>query len=604
MHTTPPDLLVADRAAHCPRPDWSCQGTRALLAAALIAAIPVLFSTVRGQAPAASTLVLSIVGTNDLHGGVVARDGVGGLALLGGYIKNLRAARQRDGGAVLVIDGGDMFQGTLESNLSEGTPVVAAYNAIGYTAAAIGNHEFDFGPVGPATTPAGASDDPRGALKARAAEARFPFLAANLIDDGTGRPVEWPNVKPAVIVEAAGLRVAIIGVMTKEALSATIAGNVKGLRVAPLAETIVERARQLRAEGASIVVVAAHAGGRCTALTQPSNVASCDPAGEILAVARAIPRGLVDAVVAGHTHAGMAHVVEGIGIIEAFSGGRAFGRIDLVIDRATSKIVEQRLFAPRNLCAAEDETSACDTASPPGPTAKPAQYEGQPVVPDPAVVAVLAPTLDTIASIKARPIGVTLAAPIRRAGTVESPLGNLFTDALRAGVPGADASLHNTTGGLRADLPSGPLVYGSVYEVMPFENKVIALRLTGAQLKRVFASHLAATRRTLGISGIRVRAGCSGSAVDVSLTRLSGVPVRDDEWLSIAVSDFLATGGDGILKPVLPEHGVNLPTDAPLARDLLAEYLRQRGDGLTEARLVDIENPRVAASAPLPLACR
>ena len=105
-------------------------------------------------APAsAAPLTVSIVGTNDLHGGVVARNGRGGLALLGGYVKNLRAARARDGGAVLLIDAGDMFQGTLESNLGEGAAVVAAYNALGYAAAAIGNHEFDFGPVGKAATP-------------------------------------------------------------------------------------------------------------------------------------------------------------------------------------------------------------------------------------------------------------------------------------------------------------------------------------------------------------------------------------------------------------------------------------------------------------------
>ena len=131
-------------------------------------------------------VTISIIGTNDLHGGVLARNGRGGLALLGGYLHRLRETRARDGGAVLVVDAGDMFQGTLESNLSEGASVVSAYNALGYAAAAVGNHEFDFGPVGPASTPRTATDDPRGALKARAAEARFPFLAANLIDNATG----------------------------------------------------------------------------------------------------------------------------------------------------------------------------------------------------------------------------------------------------------------------------------------------------------------------------------------------------------------------------------------------------------------------------------
>ena len=113
----------------------------------------------------------------------MSQQGRGGLALLDGYIGNLRAARARDGGAVLLLDAGDLFQGTLESNLNEGAIVISAYNAMRYDAAAIGNHEFDFGPVGPATFAESPQDDPLGAIKARATQARFPFLAANIIDN-------------------------------------------------------------------------------------------------------------------------------------------------------------------------------------------------------------------------------------------------------------------------------------------------------------------------------------------------------------------------------------------------------------------------------------
>src|SRR4051812_31771282 len=90
----------------------------------------------------AALITLSIVGTSDLHGAALAGDGVGGLPLLAGYVNNLRRARALDGGAVLVVDSGDTFQGDSESNLSEGGVVVDAYNAIGYAAEAIGNHDF------------------------------------------------------------------------------------------------------------------------------------------------------------------------------------------------------------------------------------------------------------------------------------------------------------------------------------------------------------------------------------------------------------------------------------------------------------------------------
>src|SRR5450432_1788836 len=126
--------------------------------------------------PARGAVTITILGTSDTHGALDR------LPILAGFVDNVRAARKADGGAVVLVDAGDLFQGTLESNLAEGAPVIAAFNAIGYDAVAIGNHEFDFGPVGPAVTPQAPGDDARGALKARAAQAHFPLLDANLLD--------------------------------------------------------------------------------------------------------------------------------------------------------------------------------------------------------------------------------------------------------------------------------------------------------------------------------------------------------------------------------------------------------------------------------------
>lgn len=526
--------------------------------------------------PAPGTPVtLSIVGTNDLHGGVTARAGRGGLALLGGYLKNLRAARARDGGAVLLVDGGDMFQGTLESNLAEGAPVVAAYNALGYTAAAVGNHEFDFGPVGPAATPRGPSDDPNGALKARASEARFPFLAANLIERATGAPVLWPNVRPSTTVDAAGVRVGIIGVLTRGGLTATIAPNVTHLSLAPLTDTIRSHASALRSQGADIIVVTAHAGGRCGDFSRADELSSCDVNGEIFAVARELPPGTVDAIVAGHTHAAIAHQVQGIPITEAYSNGRAFGRIDLTIDRGSRKVIGKRNHPPVDLV--------------------PGEYENAPVVPDAAIERILAPAVEAVRLVKSRPIGVVAETPIRRltpataeppGGRPVSPLGQLFTDAMLASVPGADVALNNSGGGLRADLPAGPLTYGAVYEVMPFDNVIVQVRLTGRQLRQVFANYVP-RGRILGFSGVHVRAECSGGTADVTLTRPSGAAVRDDESLLVVVSDFVATGGDGILTPVMPQGGFAVDHSAQFARDAFAGYLGKWTGALREEPLVE-----------------
>ena len=153
------------------------------------------------------------------------------------------------------------------------------------------------------------------------------------------------------MVTASGIRVGIVGVMTERALSVTIAANTGGLQVAPLVDTIAAEAKRLRADGATIVVVTSHAGGRCTAFTSPTDLSSCEPDEEIMRVARALPPGLVDVIVAGHAHSAMAHMVAGVAIIESFNGGRTFGRIDLVVDRASRRVLEKRIFAPRDLCS-------------------------------------------------------------------------------------------------------------------------------------------------------------------------------------------------------------------------------------------------------------
>jgi 5'-nucleotidase len=402
----------------------------------------------------------------------------------------------------------------------------------------------------------------------------------------------------------AGIRIGVVGVMTARALSGTIAANVGGLRVAPLAETIAAEARQLRAGGAAIVVVTSHAGGRCTSFNSPTDLTSCIPDEEIMQVARALPPGLVDVIVAGHAHSGMAHLVAGIPIIESYNGGRTFGRVDLVIDRGSRRILEERMFAPRDLCARVDPgTTRCD---PEGSTTARirAEYEGAPVVPDPAVVKAIAPAVQAAESQKKMPLGVTLATPVRRAGSGDSPLGNLFADAYRAGAAGADVSVNNTSGGLRADLPAGPLTYGAVFEVMPFDNRLVTFHLSGAELRQVLETQISRNAALVGLSGIQARVTCERGRLNVGMRRPNGTAISDTERLLIATSDFLATGGDSIFVSVTPPDGFVIQQDAGLVRDVVVESLRKRGGTLREDQLVDPANPRWVVPGKAPVTCK
>jgi len=565
-----------------------------LLALALACALWAPRLSAQPQAPGAPHLVtLSIVGTTDLHGFVFPRNGRGGLALLAGFLNNLRAAREADGGAVLLLDAGDTFQGGIESNLSEGALVVDAFNAMGYAAATIGNHDFDFGPVDASGARQMLTGDARGALKARAAQAKYTFLAANLIDDRTDRPVDWPNVRPSVIVDAAGVKVGVVGVMTIDALRATLPVNVHGLRVAPLAPTIIAEASKLRAAGAEVVVVTAHAGGACWQFERPADLPWCDPSSEIFSVARSLPKGLVDVITAGHTHYGVGHQVEGIAIVQAYALGRAFGRADVVFDRDARRVVRTSLFAPRDVCARQDpETLSCEPAGPSAPPLPVSRYEGRIVTPDSAVVDAMAPALQRVRDLQATPIGVFVDTPIGRGGDMESPLGNLFADALREAIAGADVAINNNArGGLRADIPGGALTFGRLYDVFPFDNRLVRLTLTGAELRRVFADEIRRKRRgALGISGVLVKAGCTADGLEVELFHATGRSIGADERVVVVAMDSLVSGL--MFATVPPPAGFSVPEDAPIVREVVEDWLRQRGGQLDPEQFVDPDRRR------------
>src|SRR6185312_3248430 len=140
------------------------------------------------------------------------------------------------------------------------------------TAAAVGNHEFDYGPVGPDVT-AKPGQDRRGALKARAAEAKFPFLVSNIIDQSTGKRIDWPNMPASTLVTIDGVRIGIVGASTQSTPTTTMPANFVGLKMAPsTADAVANEARELRAKGAELVILAAHIGSECKDNSEPNDL--------------------------------------------------------------------------------------------------------------------------------------------------------------------------------------------------------------------------------------------------------------------------------------------------------------------------------------------
>ncbi len=528
--------------------------------------------------PPPGSIVLSIVGTSDLHGHLER-----GVAF-SGYVENLRKTRSRDGGVVLV-DAGDMFQGTIAANETEGAAVIRLYNAIGYHAAAIGNHEFDYGPVGPAAIPSSPSDDPRGALLAAVKLARFPVLNANLFVKDTGYPIQWPGVTPSTLIDVAGVKVGIVGVTTIDTLKSTNAANVGDLKIGPLEEAITAQARSLRQQGAKVVVVAAHAGGGCWSFDNPDDLSSCMPDQETSSVARSIDPKLVDVIVGGHTHRAIAHRVNGIPVIQSKANGAAFGRVDLYVNPASGEVRVAQIHPPHAMCEErdDDESGKCTTDD----------YEGAPVVPTPQARAAVAQDLATATAKSRQPVGVTLTARLKSRGSPSSPLGDQIASWMLEARPSAQVAYVNI-GGVRKDLPEGPLTYGAFFETLPFDNRFASATVKVASLRKLFVRGLRGGRG-FSVAGVRVVAKCGNQGIEADLL-LGDRPLRDDESVVLLTSDYLAT------TPKLSEAGI--PPEAfryeegRTIRDALVDHLRKKGGTVRAAEKSPISSPH--GTFPLP----
>ncbi len=532
----------------------------------------------------AKPVTISIFATNDVHGQLDR------LRYLGGFIDNLRKTRSKDGG-VLLVDAGDVFQGTLESSLDEGAAAIRAYDAMGYAAMALGNHEFDFGPVGPASIP-GPGEEPHGALERRIEEAHFPVLSANL-EDSSGKLPPWKNLAASTIVTVAGLRIGIIGLLTETAPQVIKRANFSDLHVSPLTFAAAREAVLLRHAGVDLVVVVAHAGGECRKFGDPNDLSSCDPGSEIFRFARALPKGLVNVIVGGHRNAAVAQIVAGIPIVHAASNLLGFSRVDVSFDAKTRRVIRFDVKAPHPVCTVPVEAGCA-----------PGDYEGGPVTPDAAVGAAVAPALDAARALKERKLGVRVLAPLSAARKEETALGNAFADSMRRAVPGADVAINNA-GSLRDTLPAGELTYGELAHVMPFDNQMARVTVTGAELRAIIGANLTdGEHGLLSISGATIDARCRGGHLDVEVKHPDGRAILDDQHLLLVASDFMATGGDGLFAAahVAPERA-QLDSKTTVIAALVAgleQHATLRPDDPT---LLDPKHPRMGYSRPFPVRC-
>ena len=480
-----------------------------------------------------------IISTNDVHGALEPRpdaNGVrrGGLAYVATAIREAAAGCPGPRCATLILDGGDEWQGTPASNLSRGRPGVGIFERIGVAASALGNHEFDWG---------------IDTLRARMREARYGIFGAN-VRDTAGNDVRW--IRDDTIVTRAGYRIGIVGLSTTSTPQTTRAANVASLRFVAEAPVVDSLNRRLRARGAQLVVVIAHAGAFC------DSTGAGDCKGEIVDLARNLTEP-VDAIVSGHTHTLVDAVVNGMPIVQARSRGEAIAWTDIY----------------------PSLRGRADTA-----TAHVRDVLTDSLRPDSAIAALVARAVSTVDRRMAQPVA-TIATTMARTGT-QYALGNLLADAQRWSAKSDVAVMNN--GGIRANLRAGAVTFGDIFEIQPFANTLVRYTVSGAALRGYIERIVGKPKLNAHVSGIAVRYDSSRPANHriVSLTLADGTPVRDDATYTLTMNDFMATGGDGLALGAKASKVENLET---VDLDALVDYLRTMKGPVpapAEQRIVDV----------------
>lgn len=487
----------------------------------------------------------------------------GGAAHLATLVARLRAEQPLH----VVVSSGDLVGASpLTSGLFHDEPTIEVMNAIGIDLNAVGNHEFDHGVdelkrLAHGGCKAEASPRRQSCPRLAYAGARFPFLAANVLDRATGEPI----FAPAFVKSIGGVRVGFIGVVTRSTPGIVVPSGIAGVRFVAEARVLNDQAKTLQAQGVQAIVAVVHEGGDAD-----GGINGCaNPRGAIFEIERELDAA-IDVVLSAHTHQGYNCSIEGRPVIQGASFGRLVSVVDIAVDPATGDVIRGQTRA-RNLPVVNGAEGERGIAA-----------DFPPLPPDPAVAAIVEAYRSAAAPLANRPVG-RISAPFgRRPGPGgDHALGRLVADAqlVATRANGAQVAFTNP-GGIRASLhasgANGTVTYADAYSTQPFGNSLVTMTLTGAQLKELLEQQWSGSRPER-VRILQPSAGFSyqwdgrrphGSRVED--VRLDGRAIDPAEDVRVTINSFLAAGGDSFR--VLRE-GRNR-VGGPLDIDALTEFLQ------------------------------
>jgi len=459
-----------------------------------------------------------ILSINDFHGALApAGKNVGAVKL----VDALKTEKAKNPEGTIIVSAGDNYQGSAMSNLMYGEPVTAAFKEMGIELSAVGNHEFDWG---------------INRINKWAEDGGFTFVCTNIYDKRTDQPVDW--AEPFVIIEKEGVKVGFIGLATPETAYKTLKANVVNYEFRDPVEVITEWLPKVKDAGADIVIALTHLG---SFQDKEGNITG--EAADLCAVDG------VDAVISAHTHQRVSGMVNGKPLVQAYKQGRSFAKLTFIFDES-NKLVSAEPFLDNLYDRADTLKDDADML------VVYEKYEDE-----------LNPVLGKVLGKTTVDLGHD-----RYAGP--SLLGEWACEIMQDKA-GVQIAMTNG-GGLRVPVPAGEITAGILYEVMPFDNTLYTMKLSGADIKANIEHGI--MNDDIGwvqIAGVRVtyNSGAEAGNRITSMVLEDGTVVEMDNYYTVVTNDFMFTGGDNYN---FENSKDGLDTFVPI-RDALMEAVERAG---------------------------
>ncbi len=487
---------------------------------------------------------LVILHTNDHHGHPLAFydypcPDQGGLPARATFIKSVRDEYSN----VLVLDAGDINTGRAESNFFDAQPDIIGYNYIGYDAMAVGNHEFDPSPA---------------KMQKQIKSSKFPWLCANISKDG--KPLA--GIEPYIIKNVNGTKVAILGLIDPNTYMTGNPQNIKDIEFADPVETAKKLVPILKTK-ADIIVALVHLGTYNPFFTKEKATGSVLLAQEV---------NDIDLIIDGHSHTKMKEPLEienkyskkKIPIVQVGCWGLYVGKAILTLDEQKKISSMNWEPCPINVQYVEKKDGKKITL-----------YAGEKIEKDPVLLKKLSKYKEKVDAFLSKKIGVAKETfSNKESREKETALANMVCDGQMwylnsIGIKNVHFFFQNG-GGIRTTLGKGDIQKSTIYEILPFDNTIVTLKIKGEDLLKFFEQ--AATNIGKGaMPQISKEVNLVINSGKLVSATIDGNEIHAERFYTIATNSYIAAGGDGY--SILKEKGFDNYDTSVMQRDAIIEYI-------------------------------